>query len=136
MKKIVMLLVLIGATNTFANSEVNRQLKEIETATDVCLEQHSSTVGMGMCISEEEKSLDKLLNETYQGIKNNLDRAHSRLLVESEKDWLKLRTSNCKLSAYSVIGGSMYSLALVSCSNQMTEDRIIKLLELTELETM
>lgn len=127
MKTIFALILTIGTTSVFANNETDLMLREIEREVDICMEQDSSTYGMRLCLDKEASELDRLLNKTYKRVKSKLGKTEVKLLVKSQRDWLKYRTSNCEFAASSFLEGTAETITLMSCSNGMTAKKIVEL---------
>lgn len=67
---------------------------------------------------------DKQLNTTYNQLKKKLGAKDQTNLVNSQKDWIKFRDSNCKFKSYpegegGVIANKMYA----DCRTQITISR-------------
>lgn len=67
---------------------------------------------------------DKELNTTYNQLKKKLGAKDQANLVNSQKDWIKFRDSNCKFKSYpegegGVIANKMYA----DCRTQITISR-------------
>ncbi|OXA71581.1 hypothetical protein B0A67_10665 [Flavobacterium aquidurense] len=67
---------------------------------------------------------DKELNATYNQLKNKLGAIDQANLINSQKDWIKFRDSNCKFKSYpegegGVIANKMYA----DCRMQITISR-------------
>ncbi|HMK06371.1 MAG TPA: lysozyme inhibitor LprI family protein [Flavobacterium sp.] len=78
MKKIYTLLIFIMlSSHTFAQKQHEKENKIMETY--------------------EESEVR--LKEVYQSVSNIVDKENKKLLVESQRDWLKFRESECKFEA-------------------------------------
>jgi len=75
-------------------------------------------------IYEAFDKADKELNVVYNQLKKKLGTKDQVNLVNSQKDWIKFRDSNCKFKSYpegygGVIANKMYA----DCRTQITIDR-------------
>ncbi|KJD33203.1 hypothetical protein PW52_14235 [Tamlana sedimentorum] len=92
-----------------------------------------STAGMSNAVYQEEKGYDKLLNKYYSILKNKLSTEDRKALTESQRNWIKFRDSERKLS--SIISYDQYSGGGTIQSNiragkfcEITEQRLIEII--------
>ena len=77
-------------------------------------------------MDKKAQALDVLLNEVYRYKRNMLSNEQKSLLKTAQLDWLKFRESNCDMQAGQV-GGTMQTIVLMACTNEMTANRIAEL---------
>ncbi|MFD1197482.1 lysozyme inhibitor LprI family protein [Brucella gallinifaecis] len=80
---------------------------------------------MTKCANDELSKADKQLNTNYKEIEKRLadDDEAKRLLVTSQRAWVKFRDAECNFSSSATVGGSIHPMMLASCRAQLTEDR-------------
>ncbi|GGO97643.1 lysozyme inhibitor LprI family protein [Stakelama pacifica] len=57
-------------------------------------------------------------------------------LLESQRDWLKYRDSQCRVEGYVARGGSMEPMLVSGCKAELTRERIKQLRDLQQTMTM
>jgi uncharacterized protein YecT (DUF1311 family) len=81
---------------------------------------------MNQCAAQQNKAADKELNALYQQIttrlKSNPD--GKKLLIGAQRSWIAFRNAECKFSASSVEGGSVYPLIYSNCVTGLTKARV------------
>ena len=81
---------------------------------------------MNQCAAQQNKAADKELNALYQQIttrlKSNPD--GKKLLIGAQRSWIAFRDAECKFSASSVEGGSVYPLVYSNCVTGLTKARV------------
>lgn len=81
---------------------------------------------MNQCAAQQNKAADKELNALYQQIttrlKSNPD--GKKLLIGAQRSWIAFRDAECKFSASSVEGGSVYPLIYSNCVTGLTKARV------------
>jgi len=81
---------------------------------------------MNQCAAQQNKAADKELNALYQQIttrlKSNPD--GQKLLIGAQRSWIAFRDAECKFSASSVEGGSVYPLIYSNCVTGLTKARV------------
>ena len=127
MKTLFLTSLLSISTLSFASVPASQVINEINREADICLEQDNTTIGMRICLAKQAEQLDVLLNKTYQELRSKLSGEAENRLVQSQRDWLKYRTSNCELEAANMIAGTAETIIIMDCDNQMTEDKILQL---------
>ena len=83
----------------------------------------STTVDMLQCADIDYQAADKRLNRSYGAFKKTLDAEGAKLLLESQRAWLKYRDTNCALAADQARGGTMAPLVSLGCQADMTAKR-------------
>lgn len=127
MKALVIFLTLSISFTSFADTETNQIIQELEREIDICIEQDSTTIGMRICLSNQSEQLDILLNNTYKQLRDRLNQSQKDKLIRSQRDWLTYRESNCEFEGSSVIGGTMETIIIMDCHNRMTIEKIKQL---------
>ncbi|MCC1484786.1 lysozyme inhibitor LprI family protein [Winogradskyella immobilis] len=92
-----------------------------------------SSKGMSNAVYEEEKNYDKLLNKYYSILKSKLSVEDGKTLAESQRNWIKFRDTERKLS--SIISNEKYSGGGTIQSNiragkfcEITEQRLLEII--------
>ena len=70
------------------------------------------------------KKTDAELNKVYQQLLKGLNKKEKKMLIETEKDWLKFRDSHCDFEAEENEGGSIQPLVWSMCMENRTKARI------------
>ena len=97
------------------------------TAASDCI---GTTADMMVCADKDYQIADKRLNQTYNALKKTLDVEGTKLLLDSQRAWLKFRDTNCSLAADQTRGGTMAGLLQIGCLSSMTDLRTKELNEL------
>lgn len=127
MKTLVIFVLLSISFSIFANTDAQLLIRELERELDTCIEQDSTTIGMRICLANQYGQLDDLLNKTYRELRASLEEGPKSKLIQSQRDWIKYRTSNCEFEGSSVMGGTMETIIMMDCDNQMTIEKIKQL---------
>ena len=101
-----------------------------------CLDRELSQMGMNRCAAEEYERADKRLNTEWAKAKAwaKDDWQSARLLLESQRNWIKYRDAQCALVADENRGGSIVPLVELQCMTDMTRDRTKGLAQMTDPE--
>ena len=83
----------------------------------------STTIDMAQCADIDYQAADKRLNRSYGAFKKTLDAEGAKLLLESQRAWLKFRDTNCALAADQARGGTMAPLLTLGCLADLTAKR-------------
>jgi uncharacterized protein YecT (DUF1311 family) len=120
------------AEQTFcANGE--RGLKEEDPEELACLDRDSSQQAMNRCAGDAYQRADEALNAQWKRVLDAFEDAKGRkLLVESQRAWLKYRSTHCDLAASDSIGGSMWPMLNSGCLASLTRQRTRELKELID----
>ncbi|MGI8389177.1 lysozyme inhibitor LprI family protein [Brucella anthropi] len=80
---------------------------------------------MNKCANDDFNHSDKLLNANYRKIEHRLadDQDAMKLLVQSQRAWVKFRDAECNFSAHGTVGGSMHPMMVSMCRAELTKDR-------------
>lgn len=80
---------------------------------------------MNQCANEDLVRADKQLNENYKKIEKRLtdDDDTKKLLITSQRAWMKFRDAECNFSASGTSGGSVHPMMVVMCRTVLTSDR-------------
>ncbi|TCQ70097.1 uncharacterized protein YecT (DUF1311 family) [Ochrobactrum sp. BH3] len=80
---------------------------------------------MTKCAGDELAKADKHLNSNYKEIEKRLtdDDEARKLLITSQRAWIKFRDAECNFSTSATVGGSIHPMMIASCRAQLTEDR-------------
>ena len=82
---------------------------------------------------KEYEKVDKELNVVYNKLKSKLNKVEKLALINSQKDWLKFRTSNCKfISREDSEGGVIANKMKIDCETEITRKRIKEIKSLME----
>ncbi|MBL7479702.1 DUF1311 domain-containing protein [Legionella sp. 27fs60] len=82
-----------------------------------CISKVVTTADKRNCIAEENKVIDKQLNETYTKLLKFLSLSGKKKLKYSERARLKSRGEECKLSGHAMEGAIEYVSASRQCSS-------------------
>ena len=82
-----------------------------------------STADMMQCADADYKAADKQLNQSYAALKKTLDADGVKLLLDSQRAWLKFRDTNCAVAADQMRGGSLAPVINLGCLADMTSKR-------------
>jgi uncharacterized protein YecT (DUF1311 family) len=66
---------------------------------------------------------DKDLNKAYKKLISILNPEEKKLLIETQRDWIKFRDSHCKFEAQPFNMGSMQPLIRANCLEEKTRAR-------------
>jgi uncharacterized protein YecT (DUF1311 family) len=122
--------------NFCAAGESEAKKHELQDAEAVvCFNKELSQFGMNMCSGQEFDRADKALNFAWQKAKasTNDDQA-TKLLLESQRTWLKFRDAQCASVADENRGGSIVPLVENECLVELTRDRTKQLIEFSTPE--
>ena len=80
---------------------------------------------MTKCAVDELAKADKHLNSNYKEIEKRLadDDEALKLLITSQRAWVKFRDAECNFSTSATVGGSIHPMMIASCRTQLTEVR-------------
>lgn len=133
MKQLIIILSIIMPLTAFAGKvdNVKDELTILSIQEKMCLDsdQGSSTVGIKGCLGERYDALDLVLNREYKAIMKLVVGEEKTRLIQSEKDWLKFRVSNCTWQSSQMLGGTGEGVIYIGCMNKATDDRIKELVE-------
>lgn len=92
-----------------------------------CISKAVTTADTSNCIAEEDKVIDKQLNESYTQLLKFLSLSGQKKLKNSERAWLKFREEECKFSGHAMEGGTGEQVLISSCYLTMTKERLVLL---------
>ena len=97
-----------------------------------CLDSDQSQQGMNRCAGDAFERADKALNAMWAKVlvRYGEDAKSKKLLLDSQRAWLKYRDSYCELAAYDNIGGSIWPLINSGCLAAATRQRTRELADL------
>ncbi len=97
-----------------------------------CFDREMSQMGMNQCAAEEYARADKKLNAMWSTAQSwaKSDPHSSKLLLESQRAWLKYRDAHCAMVADENRGGSIVPLVELTCLTGLTVDRTKSLSQL------
>ena len=80
---------------------------------------------MTKCAVHELADDDKHLNSNYKEIEKRLadDDEAQKLLITSQRAWVKFRDAECNFSTSKAADGSIHIMMIASCRGQLTKDR-------------
>ena len=101
-----------------------------------CLKTDESQQGMNRCAGDAFERADKALNAMWAKVlaRYGGEAKSKKLLLDSQRAWLKYRDSHCELAAYDNIGGSIWPLINSGCLAAATRQRTRELADLIEGE--
>ena len=101
----------------------------IETA---CLERDQSQQGMNRCAGDAYQRADEALNAQWKKALAAYSGNERKLLLDSQRAWLRYRDAHCEVAASDAIGGSMWPMLNSGCLASLTRQRTRELKELIE----
>jgi len=109
----------------FTLTAMTAALWSLPTLAAVDCDKADDQVTMNQCASDELVKIDKLLNGTYKKIEQRLadDPDTKKLLISSQRAWIKFRDAECDFAASGTAGGSIYPMMVVMCRTQLTSER-------------
>ena len=83
--------------------------------------------------AEDFTRADRVLNETYKAVMDQVDEDSRTLLKSAQKAWIAYRDAEAKFQAdLEARGGSMYPLSLMAYKTTLTQQRTSELEQLLE----
>lgn len=79
------------------------------------------------CVTLSHDAVDKKLNNQYKALMRNADPSHKKLLVNSQRAWIKYRDARCEETYDSISPGEEAGIERVSCRASMTSSRLTEL---------
>ncbi|WP_394143054.1 lysozyme inhibitor LprI family protein [Vibrio atypicus] len=117
--------VLLISTLLISNGVVAQDEHPIDAELSDCLNNTSTTAGMGNCGSKAREQWDAELNYYYKSLRNLLGSEEQTVLRDSQRAWIKYRDleiDNIK-SMYGSKQGSMWGLIALSDITNLTKTR-------------
>ena len=100
---------------------------------NACYEADQSQQGMNRCAGDAYERADKALNAQWRQVLAQYDDPGAKkLLLESQRAWLKYRDAQCEAAAYDNRGGSIWPLINSGCLASLTRQRTQELKELID----
>jgi uncharacterized protein YecT (DUF1311 family) len=117
-----------------AQPQPEAKAQGIEDAEEIaCYERDQSQQAMNRCAGDANQRADKALNAQWAKVLAQFDDAESRkLLLESQRAWLKYRDAHCEAATLDSRGGSIWLLLNSGCLAEMTRERTRELAELID----
>jgi uncharacterized protein YecT (DUF1311 family) len=84
----------------------------------------ATTLEINACAKQSYDAADRILNEVYQQVRQELDGTSTNTLLTVQQDWLKFRDAHCNQFSQAFVGGTAYPSFLQGCLTQTTENRI------------
>jgi len=112
---------------------LGKELQEIELQKKKCDQKAGSiTLFLENCGAEKRDALDIILNREYKKVMDPLKADEDsnevkKRLLQSQRDWLKFRDSECRFVESELLGGSAKHLLFLECFNKFTRDRVLRL---------
>lgn len=80
---------------------------------------------MNKCANDDFAKADKQLNAHYREIEKRLadDDDAKKLLITSQRAWVKFRDAECNFSASGTAGGSVHPMTVAICREKLTTER-------------
>ena len=99
---------------------------------DACYAADQSQQGMNRCAGDAFQRADKALNDQWAKVSAvyDGDPEAKKLLLDTQRAWLKYRDGQCKLAALDSVGGSIWLLINSSCLADLTRQRTQQLVDL------
>ena len=98
---------------------------------DACYDRDHSQQAMNRCAGEAFERADKELNRHWREIIDHYDEPETKkLLLDSQRSWLRYRDAQCELSAFHSRGGSMWPMVVSGCKADLTRQRNAELADL------
>jgi len=90
-----------------------------------CFDKELTQMGMNMCAGAEFQRADRALNAAWAKAKawTKDDSQSAKLLLESQRAWLKFRDTQCELISDENRGGSIVPLVYGKCMTGLTRQR-------------
>lgn len=94
-------------------------------AKDKCADAEDQAT-LNQCADASFKKSDKKLNDLYKKIETRLkdDADTKKLLVQSQRDWIKFRDAECDFQTAGAAGGSMMPMLVAQCRDDLTQTRV------------
>ena len=107
---LVLILPLVGTTKSFA-----------QTCNDA-----ANQMQMNECAETAFKNADDELNSVYGDVVRRLkaDEVAKKLLVATQKAWLRFRDAECAFISSASSGGSIYPMIVANCRASITQERV------------
>lgn len=101
---------------------------------NACYEADYSQQAMNRCAGEAYERADKALNTQWKRVLDTYgdDADGKKLLLDSQRAWLKYRDTHCEIAASDSIGGSMWPMLNSGCLASLTRHRTRELKELID----
>lgn len=111
------------------NSKKEEYLKKLNEMEEADKHTEAKTTISDMEEQEEEryKKWDKVLNEVYGVLKEQLSNEQVDLLREEQRKWIEYRDEAAKEASLEYKGGSMESLEYIATQARLTKERAYKL---------
>lgn len=124
-------------------SEVSAKIAAVDAAESACLDNpdNQNTIAMKECSGAAFDGYDKILNDEYKIIVNNLKKPTNdqyqkadnaeilKRLVTSQRAWVKFRDSNSDFTSTQMLGGTGEGLIYIGQMNSMTKARILEIID-------
>jgi uncharacterized protein YecT (DUF1311 family) len=110
---------------------------------DVDCSMAEAQIEMTFCAEQEWVAADAELNEVYKAamsVMRQIDasmgegKAAEGYLRQAQRDWVAFRDNACAAEAYTVHGGSAEPMLIYSCRARLTQERVMGLYYITELD--
>ena len=94
-----------------------------------CFDREMSNIGMQKCADEAYQRADKTLNAVYAAVRsaNKNDVANKKILLDSQRGWLRYRDGQCSLEGSQFSGGTLEPLTDLNCMARITRERTTEL---------
>jgi uncharacterized protein YecT (DUF1311 family) len=103
----------------------------LETA---CYDRDPSQQALNRCAGDAFERADQALNAQWKEVLDTYGESAEtkKLLLDSQRAWLKYRDAHCELAASDSVGGSMWPMLNSGCLASMTRKRTRELKELID----
>ena len=110
---------------------------------DVDCSMAEAQIELTFCAEQEWVAADAELNEVYKAamsVMRQIDasmgegKAAEGYLRQAQRDWVAFRENACAAEAYTMHGGSAEPMLIYSCRARLTQERVMGLYYITELD--
>ncbi len=89
---------------------------------------------MNKCAMDAYKVSDKKLNQSFQTLSNKLSPQGKAALQKSQRAWIAWRDAQCTFETMASEGGTIHSLVITSCIDEMTKEQTKRLDKMNNCE--
>jgi len=89
---------------------------------------------MNKCAMDAYKASDKKLNQSFQTLSNKLSPQGKAALQKSQRAWIAWRDAQCTFETMGSEGGTIHSLVITSCFDDLTKAQTQRLDKMNNCE--
>ncbi|MFJ2992438.1 lysozyme inhibitor LprI family protein [Pandoraea sp. NPDC087047] len=89
---------------------------------------------MNQCAMKDYQASDKKLNTTFQTLNKKLSPQGKAALQKSQRAWIAWRDAQCTFETMGSDGGSIHSLVITSCMDELTKEQTKRLDKMNNCE--